>query len=221
MPDGLRDIPTGARTVQHASVRTRTAMRSAPRWWILGLLLFVGAIGAALALVLWPPGPRGAIGPDGGQGAAITGPELRFGITQYLPKDKVVLAHHEVAAEHLAARRLQRAPGRVAERLALTEHGLRADDAGAAHLLDLTRTVGDHPVARAQRDRAGPRVRDRDRVREDVATFAGRGLVLDVARLHLDDDALGDGPRHDGAVYFGFWRSRSRFCSSFSTSSRT
>ena len=41
--------------------------------------------------------------PDGSQGAAITGPELRFGITQYLPKDKVVLAHQPFV-DYLARR---------------------------------------------------------------------------------------------------------------------
>ena len=59
---------------------------------------------------------------------------------------------HEVGALHGAARRREGAAAGVAEAFARTEHGLLADDAGAAHLLHVTVLVGDAPVARPQLD---------------------------------------------------------------------
>ena len=87
-------------------------------------------------------------------------------------KSRAVGAVHLVGAAHLAARRLQDAAARVLEVLAGTQVRLLPDDAGAAHLFDLARAVGDDPVAGAElrrlrcpRSRSGPCTRRRSGAR--------------------------------------------------------
>ena len=107
-----------------------------------------------------------------------------------------VVAHHAVGAVHLAVGRRERAEARVLGRLAGAQVGLLADDAGAAHLLDVAGAVGDDPVARFQPRRRVALVRDPNRVGEDVALRGGRRLRRHVFDADGDLDSVRGGGRH-------------------------
>ena len=77
--------------------------------------------------------------------------------------------------------RPERAARRIRERLRRGEHGLLADDAGAAHFLDFAGAVGDDPVSREELDGLGTLVADGDRVEKEpllvVRPRAVRGVL--------------------------------------------
>src|SRR5215831_11306048 len=74
---------------------------------------------------------------------------------------------HLIGALHRPEGRVERTPRRVLEALAGLEHGLLADHARAAHLLDASRGVADQPAPRDQLAGLAAFVRDADRVEEE------------------------------------------------------
>src|SRR6185437_14212328 len=75
---------------------------------------------------------------------------------------------HLVAADHDAGRRVERRAAGVFVALAGRQHGLLADDARPAHLLEAAETVGDAPVAPAQLHRLAALVLDADVIGPDI-----------------------------------------------------
>ena len=82
-----------------------------------------------------------------------------------------VLAHHLVAAGHEAGGRRQRRAAGIGEALARLQHGLLADNAGAAHLLGAAERIGDSPIARNQLHGAIALIGDLDVIRPEIAPF--------------------------------------------------
>jgi hypothetical protein len=91
---------------------------------------------------------------------------------------------HLVAPDHDAGGRRERGAARILEALARLQHRLLADDAGAAHLLDPAERVGDPPVPAKELHGLAAVILDPHLVRPDVMIVAGRGLVLEIDRLH-------------------------------------
>ena len=76
----------------------------------------------------------------------------------------VALRGHLIGAVHGSERRGERAASGVLKTLTRTEHGLIADDAGAADLLHFAHAIGDHPVTADQLHRVAAFIPDVDAV---------------------------------------------------------
>src|SRR5262249_42099679 len=101
-----------------------------------------------------------------------------------------IVGEHLVAALHGTDGRLDHGTARIAKTLTGLEVGLLADHAITAHFLDLAVGVGDHPVACHQPRRDLALVADSDGVGEHVAALVRVGLLIEVAGLDVDTDAM-------------------------------
>src|SRR5690606_38948869 len=83
--------------------------------------------------------------------------------------------------------------------VARLQRRLLADDAGPAHLLDLSVAIGDVPVSGEQLDEFPRIVDDGDTVAPDIAALRRVGAVREVERLDRDFDVARDGAVHDAS----------------------
>ena len=99
---------------------------------------------------------------------------------------RAILGHHLVAALHRAFRRFEHGTAGVAIMIARLDQGLCANDAEAAHLLNLLPGIGDGPVAADELSCDAADVGDSNRLGEHVAILIDVGLLRHELRFHAD-----------------------------------
>jgi len=104
------------------------------------------------------------------------------------------IGFHLIGADHDPRRRRQRGAACIFKAFAGLKDRLFADHAFAPHFLNISRRIGDPPIARQKLHRFVAVVLDLDMVGPDVMALIGCRLFLKVKRLHCH----GDGARGMG-----------------------
>jgi ribulose-phosphate 3-epimerase len=103
---------------------------------------------------------------------------------------RAVFRHHLVGAFHRPDRRAELAAAGVFKGFARFEQRLFADNAEAAHFLNLIVGIGDDPVARYQLRRCAADIADGDGVGKNVALALRIGLIRDEVRHGPDFETV-------------------------------